>query len=145
MKDIYYLNQKQLPTIPVPHDGVIKEIHLEDDYLIFVFEDDISYHDSIKSIRPDIRSLIMKFHFVDNIYDINLFVRKKTNRVLHKAGGYKEYELSQNKKILTDLTKNNLEYLYHNVGYCSIIIKLWSYESIIFDITSDYVELEWIE
>ena len=98
MKEIYYLNQKQLPTIPVPHDGVIKEIHLEDDYLIFVFEDDISYHDSIKSIRPDIRSLIMKFHFVDNIYDINLFVRKKQIVFFIRQGFTKSMNYHKTKK-----------------------------------------------
>ena len=49
--------------------------------LRFIFEDDITYHDSIKSICPnsDFKSLIIKFHLLDDIHDIGMFVKKKTN------------------------------------------------------------------
>ena len=81
MKRTYYLNQKELPTIPVPHDCV-------------------------------------------------------------KEGYYKRL----NNGRITELAKGRfkLEYLYHNVGYCSIIIKLFSGEGIILDAEADYVEFEWI-
>ena len=145
MKETFYLNQKILPTIPVPHDCIIKELHLEDDYLILIFEDNISHHDSINSIRPNAKSLVIKMHFVDDVNDLQLFIREKPDFVLHKAGAYNEYDLLEDGKNLSLLTNNKLEYLYHNVGFCSIIIKMWSSGSIIFDIASDYIEYEWIE
>lgn len=57
---------------------------------------------------------------------------------------FKEKDLVKRQKDLFNLTKDNLEYLYHNVGYCSIIVKLWSSNDIVLDITADYVEFEWI-
>ncbi len=145
MKETYYLNEKEVPTIPVPHDCVVQKLQLEKDSLILVFENDISYHDGIKSIRPNVKSLIIKSHFVQDVHDINLFVRSKTNRFLHKSGAFNEVDLTKEKKTLLNLANNNLEYLYHNVGYCSIIVKLWSENDIVLDITADYVEFEWIE
>ena len=59
-KEIYYLNGETLPTIPLPHDCVIKSLAIKDQCMEFVFEDDISYHDSIKYYRPDAKSLIMR-------------------------------------------------------------------------------------
>lgn len=113
--------------------------------LRFIFEDDITYHDSIKSICPnsDFKSLIIKFHLLDDIHDISMFVKKKTNRY-HTTSLYKEIFLSEDKYALLNLPKNRLEYLGHNVGYCSIIVKLWSKKSIVLDMTVDYVEFEWI-
>jgi hypothetical protein len=163
-KHTYHLNTNVMPTIPVPHDCVIKEIVLEEDSLHagvetlragvetlratslqFIFEDDITYHDSIKSICPnsDFKSLIIKFHLLDDIHDISMFVKKKTNRY-HTTSLYKEIFLSEDKYALLNLPKNRLEYLGHNVGYCSIIVKLWSKKSIVLDMTVDYVEFEWI-
>ena len=40
-KNTYRLNTNVMPTIPVPHDCVIKEIVLEEDILTFVFLYDI--------------------------------------------------------------------------------------------------------
>ena len=37
-----------------------------------------------------------------------------------------------------------MEYLYHNVGYCSIITKLFLHDTIILDAMIDTVEFEWI-
>ncbi len=156
-KHTYYLNTNVMPTIPVPHDCVIKEIVLEEDSLHagvetlratslqFIFEEDITYHDSIKSICPnsDFKSLIIKFHLLDDIHDISMFVKKKTNRY-HTTSLYKEIFLSEDKYALLNLPKNRSEYLGHNVGYCSIIVKLWSKKSIVLDMTVDYVEFEWI-
>lgn len=39
MKETYYLNGKEVPTIPVPHDCIVKEIKLDDGNLVFGFED----------------------------------------------------------------------------------------------------------
>ena len=44
--------------------------------------------------------------------------------------------MSEDKYALLNLPKNRLEYLGHNVGYCSIIVKLWSKKSIVLDMTS---------
>ena len=44
---------KTLPMIPTPHDCVIKRIREDADFLIFEFEDDISYHDSISHSYPN--------------------------------------------------------------------------------------------
>ena len=109
-KDTYHLNTNVMPTIPVPHDCVIKEIVLEEDILTFVFEDDITYHDSIKSICPDsdVKSLVIKFHLLDNIYDISMFVKNKTNRY-HTTSLYKEIFLSEDKYALFNLPKNRLD------------------------------------
>ena len=144
MKEIYYLNAKELPTIPVPHDCIIKEITVEDDSLVFIFEDDISYHDSIKNTRPDAKSLIIRFHFLNDINDIQTFMRKKPDRLLNKTGVYKEIDLINQRNILIENSGKKLEYLYHNVGYCSIIVKLCSLNSVILDMDIDYVEFEWI-
>lgn len=55
MKETYYLNGKEAPTIPVPHDCIIKDIKLDEGNPVFSFEDDISYHDSIKNIYPKVK------------------------------------------------------------------------------------------
>ena len=58
----YSLTGQQLPSIPIPHDCVIREISQQDDWLILAFEDNLSVHDSIGSIHPGAQSLTMKFH-----------------------------------------------------------------------------------
>ena len=49
------------------------------------------------------------------------------------------------KKLETIAKRGRLEYLYHDVGYNSIIIKLFCETFIMIDISSDYIEYEWIE
>ena len=39
MKETYYLNGKEVPTIPVPHDCIVKDIKLEHIILIIRFKD----------------------------------------------------------------------------------------------------------
>ena len=63
---IYYLNQDTVPTIPTPHDCKIKKVTIRGDFIIFEFEDDISYHDSIRHFNPDAKSLVIKIHLVDD-------------------------------------------------------------------------------
>ena len=48
MIDKFELNKFNLPNLPCPHDCIIKKIEITADYLIFIFEDDLSYHNSIK-------------------------------------------------------------------------------------------------
>ena len=146
MKEKYFLNGESLPTIPVPHDCVIKKVRLKDHCIEFIFEDDISYHDSVKHYKPDAKSLIIRYHFAYDPNDYSIYRWIKPNRLLSKllsADGH--YKLIKN-SLLTELPegKFKLEYLYHNVGYCSIITKLFSDGYIILDAEIDYVEFEWI-
>ena len=48
MIDKFELNKFNFPNLPCPHDCIVKKIEIFADYLIFIFEDDLSYHDSIK-------------------------------------------------------------------------------------------------
>jgi len=146
MKEKYNLAGESLPTIPVPHDCVIKHIHLKNQCIEFVFEDDISYHDSIQHYKPDAKSLIIRYHFAYDTDDYSIYKQVKPMRLLSKLFlkdiHYKRIKNSS----LAELPegKFKLEYLYHNVGYCSIITKLFSNGYIILDADIDYVEFEWI-
>jgi len=146
MIEKYFLNGESLPTIPVPHDCVIKHIQLKDQCIEFVFEDDISYHDSIQYYKPDAKSLIIRYHFAYDSNDYSIYRWIKPNRLLSKLFSADDCYKRIKNCLLTELSegKNKLEYLYHNVGYCSIIIKLFSNGYIILDAEIDYVEFEWI-
>ena len=140
-KKIYYLNQKELPTIPVPHDCVVKDIVLSGNDIEFRFENDISQYESIQYHKPGAKSLIIRFH-LDGPEDYNIYKWIYPQKPFQKDGCYKRIE----NKNITELTKGKakLEYLYHNVGYSSIIVKLWAGSEIILDADADYVEYEWI-
>lgn len=146
MKEIYFLNGESLPTIPVPHDCVIRKICLTDQCIEFVFEDDISYHDSVRYWKPDARSLILRYHFAHSPADFSVYKWVQPPRFLSKLfskdGHYKRIRNS----LLAKLPESrfDMEYLYHNVGYCSIITKLFSNGFIILDAEIDYVAFEWI-
>ena len=131
MKELYYLNKNELPTLPYIHDCVIKEIELNDDYLIFKFEDDISDYDSI--LNKNYKSLIIKYHLIEN-----LFVYK-SKRLFNKE----YYYLLEDNKINK---LKDLEYLYQYVDFYSLIIKIFrGRDYYIFDLDVDYIEYEWIE
>lgn len=142
MKETYYLNGKTLPTIPVPHDCVIKEIRRGEEGIEFIFEDDITRHDSAGHLRPEAKSLIVRYHFADTPGDFSVCKWVKPKKPFSKNGHYKLLDNGQ----LTGLPegKFRLEYLYHNVGYCSVITKLFADGLIILDVRADRVELEWI-
>ena len=142
MKEIYYLNEATLPTIPDPHDCVIKSIFLKDHCIEFVFEDDISYHDSIKYVKPQAKSLIIRYHFADDMDDFSIYKWVKPKKPFSNKEHFQRLDNSK----LTQLAKGSfkLEYLYHNVGYRSIITKLFSNGPVILDAYIDYVEFEWI-
>lgn len=137
-KEIYYLNQDTLPAMPVPHDCIIKSIALEGEFLVFSFTDDISRYDSVSRIRPDAKSLIIRYHLVDEGYWLYKFV--KPGKIFFREGAYKG--LSQD--ALFRLADGKLEYLDHFVSYESIIIKMYSDRGIILGADVDYVEYEWI-
>lgn len=142
MIETYYLNKEQLPTIPTPHDSVITDIKIENQSIVFKFEDDISYHDSIKAIRPDAKSLIVRYHLIDE-ESFSVYKWHKPVKFFTSNGYYKNVDNCKLTSLATNRIK--LEYLYHNVGYCSIITKLYSGRYIILDAEVDYVEFEWIE
>ena len=138
MKEIYFLNKKELPTIPIPHDCIIRDISVESHSIIFVFEEDISYHDSIKNLRPNAKTLTVKYHLEEND-DFSLY--KQHMRFRGRSVKYK----AVNNKDIVNLTDNRLEYLYHYVGYCSIIIKLFSRGYIVLEANVDYIEFECVD
>ena len=141
IKESYPLNGESLPTIPVPHDCVIKRITLRDQCLEFVFEDHIANHDSIQYYKPDAKSLILRYHLTDED-DFSIYRWSKPRRPFQKDGKFKRLE---NRELLSLPTgKYKLEYLYHNVAYCSIITKLYANGYVILDVCADSVELEWI-
>lgn len=148
MKEVFYLDKAELPTIPVPHDCGLKDIRLEDDQLVFEFEDDISWHDSIQYFKPEAKSLIIRFHFADSIRDAGLYIRGRHHRLFYKPCKYRELDFAGSVCKLVPKCKRNLEYLYHYVGYRCIIVKLWSADKavsdVILELPSDYVEYEWL-
>ncbi len=139
MLETYYLNGDTLPTIPVPHDCVIDNITIENQYIIFSFEKDISFHDSIKYTKPDAKSLVIKFHLTDECFC--LYKWHKHISFFADNGYYK----SLNRSELFNLTssKYRLEYLYHYVSYQSLIIEMCTSTTIRLELTVDYVEFYW--
>lgn len=135
----YFLNGDTLPTIPVPHDCVIDNITIENQYIIFTFEQNISYHDSIKYIKPYAKSLVIKFHLVDECF--NLYKWHKPIKFFADEGFYKCIDSSELFKL--DSPKYRLEYLYHYVGYQSLIIEMCASTTIRLELPVDYVEFYW--
>lgn len=140
MPEIYYLNGETLPTIPVPHDCVIDEISIENDHIVFKFEKDISYHDSIKHFKPDVESLVVKFHLENKCFD--LYEWHNPIKIFADNGFYKSVDSSKLFQLADK--KGVLEYLSHYVGYQSIIIELCGVTMIRLELTVDYVEFHWI-
>lgn len=116
-EESFDLTEEQIPTIPEPHDCVIREIVLEGEWLVFNFENEISNHDSVSSIHPHAQTLTMKIQLSreDNI-ELLAYEHRKYERVyvVRKPGG------------IFDLVKKSwrLEYLYHKVSHGSMQIEL---------------------
>ncbi len=130
MTEIYYLDRDTLPTIPVPHDCVIEKITVENDFIIFTFEQDISHHDSIQYIKPDAKSLVIKYHLVDDFRIYEYFAE-------NKCWNYRD------SKKLSVLAANRTEYINHFVSYESMIIDLCAERSVRLEIEADYIEYIW--
>lgn len=142
MTETYRLDEKQLPTIPVPHDCKVKSIRLQDRILEFVFEDDISRYDAIQYWKPDAKSLVMRFHLDCEPEDCEILQGIRRRKPFGRKGHYKVIGFAE----LSGLTENGLEYLYHYVTYCSVIVNLftWKTGNIFLNMDAKTVELEWI-
>ena len=142
MTETYRLDEKQLPTIPLPHDCKIKSIRLEGRTVEIIFEDDISRYDAIQYWKPDARSLIMRFHLDCEPEECEILRRVRRRKPFGKNGYYRVIGFAE----LSGLTENGLEYLYHYVTYCSVIVNLftWKTGNIFLNMDAKTVELEWI-
>ena len=140
MTETYYLNGSVLPTIPVPHDGEIERLFVEDNNLIFQFKDSEYNREIFNTLKPGMNSLTIKYHMPSND-DFCMYKYFKPNKLLRREHGYRYLD---NKK-LSSISKEGVEYLYHNVGYLSIITKLAMPVAggLIIDAEVDYVEFEW--
>ena len=137
----YPLNTGVLPTIPVPHDCIITEIKEDSEYLVFVFEEPMNDHDSIRYTRPNATGLTIRFHKSRDYGDSELYL---WNYHLRRSGympaGFQELF------SLTDARDAPLEYLCHYVGDHSVIIKLFSRRySVQLELRTDCAEFEWTE
>lgn len=66
MTERYRLDGELLPTIPVPHDGVITRLEIGGDCITFRFEEDIGRRDAIAFIHPGAKSLIIRYHLTED-------------------------------------------------------------------------------
>ena len=132
--------------MPVPHDCVIKTIYVENQCVVFDIEDDISCYDSLAYLRPQAKSLSIRYHFPEHIQDYSIY------RWVKPTSSYRNgcYECltnvaDENHIALLNLTKSKLEYIGHYVGYKSIIIDLYSalQGRIVLACEVDVVEYEW--
>ena len=150
MKAIYYLNRKELPTMPVPHDCPIKEIRVEDQNIVFVFEDDLTGYDTFARMQPQAKSLVIRYHFTESVRDYSIYRWMKPN-LLYKDGCYKcmtDCLTNENHETLVKLTDSTLVYLDHYVSEYSrsFLIRLFSSSKneILIEADVDQIEFEWI-
>ena len=132
----YCLNQNILPTIPIPHDSIITSIEYDSKFLTLKFEEDISYHDSIKIINPNAKSLTIKIHLLDREFDV---YKWKRHLALGKGQGF---ALMDCNKVFSRI--KGTAYLSHYITYNSIIIELFQSETIVLKVESDFIEFEWL-
>lgn len=132
----YYLYKTEWPTIPVPHDCVIRNISLSDDFLILDFEQEIAAYDSIQDICPNAKSLTIKIHLIDtfDIYQMKIRKFPKFRKL------YEELDFD---KLVNLVKQERVEYLYHYVSYQSLIVNLYCGTNIILDLNANYIEYIW--
>lgn len=133
---IYYLDKAEWPTIPIPHDCVISNITVSDNFLILNFEEGISRYDYIRNICPNAKSLTIRVNLIDtfDIYQMKIrkFPKFKTL--------YAQIDFDR----LAGLVKQKrVEYLYHYVAYQSLIVNLYYKTNIVLDLRTDHVEYIW--
>lgn len=140
MIEKYSLTENTLPTLPTPHDCVIEKITMDSEWLVFTFEKSIALHDSVRYSHPKADSLIIRYH----LYQAELYVYKEKFpiSILNRSEGY---VLMNCRKLILMAEKKPLSYLYHNIGYGSIIFKLFCGGYILMDAQVDQIEYEWIE
>lgn len=138
MKVVYNLSKESNVSLYSTHDFRIKKVLFENEYLIFEYEDDITYHDSFDNTYDKYKSLVVRYHLIDD-FDIYFFKKFLISK--------KVYYKRTNKNKLLSFKENELEFLYSYVGYQKIIVKLWNtkFHEIILDMQVDYIEYDWIE
>ena len=141
MIETYRLDEKTLPALPDPHDCVIKSITIDESFIVFRFENNIVSHDSISYFRPESDCLIIRYHLCDPCF-FTYYQIKHTTVIGKRFGKHGYYEVEN--EFLLRPSKFDLEFLYQNISYNSIIIKLWRRRGIIIDASVDYIEYEWI-
>ena len=147
MKEVYYLNKETLPMIPVPHDCFIKEIALKDGFLEFIFEDDINLHDSIQVIKPEAKSLIIRYHLIYDLDDIEIRMLQplRIRRWMRDPYAHKHHFHYYDYHKLTELTAGcSPSYSTHYINYQSVLIRLFGFEEILIELFADYIEFEWV-
>lgn len=136
--ETYDLTGKALPTIPVPHDCVIREISLADGWLVLSFEEKIACHGSVQYSHPNARTLRMRIHLLDEEFNLLAHERRRYENVYVERKPKKLFELARREE--------RLEYLSHLVGYGEMQIELFqSAGSVLVDLCADRVEMEWFE
>ena len=136
----YSLTDSSVLSIPNPHDCTIEKIYLECDWLCFVFDSDLSYHDSIKAQCPNAKSLIIRYHLLDQ--DICLYRYRRLKSKNSREG----YILEKPGKLMRLTEKKwKPDYISHYLGASSMIIELSSDKSYRLELDVDTVEYEWIE
>ena len=144
MKEVFYLNKETLPIIPVPHDCEIKDIALNDGFLEFFFVDDISWHDSIKAIKPEAKSLIIRYHLIRSPDDIDIIMLEPMKIRWWIRDPYARFRYLNYERLSELKAHGELSYNYHYVQSHSLFIKLCSHMEAQIELFADYVEYEWI-
>ena len=102
------------------YDCVVDDITIENQYIIFTFEQDISYHDSIKYIKPDAKSLVIKFHLADECF--SLFKWHKPIKYFADNGYYKGIDSSEliKLKLFNDIISQFSGFLL--LAFCFVLV-----------------------
>ena len=133
----FMLDGDTLPNTPIPHDCVIESIQEDNEYLILIFENRISQHDSIRAYQPYAKSLRMRFH-KRGPEKIDIYQYKKTK---HHEGYMKVKDMQR--QILN--WKRSAEYLNHYLSPCrSVIVELYADSLVFLMIETDFIEYEWV-
>ena len=136
MTEKYFLDKESLPFMFVPHDCVIADADVSTEYLTFIFAGNIRHCDSTNPILPARRSLIIRYHLIDETI---LAYKWKRNRWNREKSGYFVADAEDCKKWV----KKNLQYINHHVAYRSIVIDLYADSEIELRLSVDFVEYEW--
>lgn len=146
--ETYLLDGNNVSDIPLPHDCEIKDIREDDDDLIIDFEDDISYHDAIRAVHPDARTLTVRFHLeYGGMNGIKAYGGLQgIFRYRHSKKHGEGYMLVKSLKKLRKLMKEcgfPVTYLYHYVACHQVIVELCVDDSTLLMLWADSVEFEW--
>ncbi len=140
MKEWYSLKEiNNLPIIPTPHDGVIKEVNIVDKCLVLIFEEDLSQHYFFQDKKNSFKSLVIRYHLKYFLDEPEILLFKERKIGLNKMGYFSV--------PLRDLLgkKKQLEYLYHYVRTNEIMLVLNdSGKFMNVFITTEGMEYEWI-